>query len=96
MDYDGPSKAHPIIVLNALKNIIGDNRNKPSQKLLDSMAYQTEKHPQRSDDQKVLDQTAKDGLGLTVFISDLEKERKKGNPIEMEQEAARLQWVSET
>ena len=96
MDYDGPSKAHPIIVLNALKNIIGDNRSNPSQILLDSMADKTEKYPQRTDDQKVLDQTAKDGLGLTVFISDLEDACQKGNSIEMEQEAARLQWVSET
>ena len=57
MDYDGPTMAHPIIVLNALKNIIGDNRNNPSQKLLDSMADKSEKYPQRTDDQKVLDQT---------------------------------------
>jgi hypothetical protein len=60
------------------------------------MADKSEKYPQRTDDQKVLDQTAKDGLGLTVFISDLEDACQKGNPIEMEQEAARLQWVNET
>ena len=37
IDYDGLSNTHPIIVLNALKNIIGDNRKQPSRILLDSM-----------------------------------------------------------
>jgi len=95
MDYDGPSKAHPIIVLNALKNIIGDNRNNPSQKLLDSMANKSEIYPQRTDDQKVLDRVAKDGLGQTVFISDLEDACQSGNSLRMEIEAARINCVSE-
>ena len=30
--YDGPSVIHPIITLNVLKNIIGDNRKNPSKK----------------------------------------------------------------
>ncbi len=94
-DYDGPSIAHPIVPLNALKNIIGDDRQNPSQKLLDAMEELSAKHPQRTDDQAVLDRAAKDGLGLTVFIADLEDACQSGNPIEMETEAARLQWVSE-
>lgn len=94
-DYNGLSNAHPIIVLNALKNIIGDDRQNPSQPLLDAMAELAEEFPQRTDDQAVLDRVAKDGLGLTVFIADLEDACQGGNPIEMEQEAARLQWVSE-
>ena len=93
--YDGPSTAHPIIALNALKNPIGDDRHNPSQPLLEAMAELAEKYPQRKDDKAVLDAVAKDGLGLTVFIADLEDACQSGNPIEMEQEAARLQWVSE-
>ena len=57
--------------LNALKNIIGDNRKNPSQKLLDEMAKVVESYPERIDDQAVLDRVAKNGLGQTVFISDL-------------------------
>lgn len=93
--YEGPSNDHPIIALNALKNIIGDNRQNPSQKLLDAMGKLAKKYPQRKNDKAALDLVAKDGLGLTVFIADLEDACQSGNPIEMEQEAARLQWVSE-
>ena len=93
--YDGPSVIHPIITLNALKNIIGDNRNNPSQKLLDEMAKVVESYPERIDDQARLDRVAKNGLGQTVFISDLEDACQNGNPLEMEYEAAHLQWISE-
>ena len=54
-DYDGPSNAHPIIKLNALKNIIGDDRQTPSQILLDALSKLSERHSQRTDDQAVLD-----------------------------------------
>ena len=94
-DYDGPSNVHPIIQLNALKNIIGDDRQTPSQILLDALSKLSERHSQRTDDQAVLDSAAKDGLGLPVFISDLEDACQSGNPLDMEMEAARLQWVSE-
>lgn len=95
ISYNGHSNEHPIIVLNALKNIIGDERQSPSQKLLDGMAELSERYPKRTDDQAVLDRATKDGLGLTVFISDLEEACQNGNPLDMETEAARLQWVSE-
>jgi len=95
INYDGHSNEHPIIVLNALKNIIGDNQKSPSQSLLDAMSEVSEQNVQRNDDQYVLDCAAKDGLGLTVFISDLEDACQSGNPLDMETEAARLQWVSE-
>ena len=93
--YDGPSVIHPIITLNSLKNIIGDNRKSPSKKLLDEMAKVVESYPERIDDQAVLDRVAKNGLGQTVFISDLEDACQNGNPLEMEYEAAHLQWISE-
>ena len=48
IDYDGPSNKHPIIVLNALKNIIGDNREKRSKLLLDSMKKLIDKYPKSS------------------------------------------------
>ena len=93
--YDGSSNEHPIIALNALKNIIGDDRQNPSQRLLDAMAALAEKYPQRKDDKVVLDTVAKEGLGYTVFISDLEDACQSGDSLAMEKEAARVQWVSE-
>lgn len=94
-DYHGLPADHPIVTLNALKNIIGDEKQSPSQILLDAMMGYSKKFPQRTDDKKVLSRIAKDGIGQTVFISDLEDACQKGNPYEMEQEAARIQWVSE-
>ena len=95
IDYDGLSNTHPIIVLNALKNIIGDNRKQPSRILLDSMKKLIDKYPKRTDDNTILNNVAKDGIGLTVFISDLEDACQSGNPEEMENAAAKIQWVSE-
>ena len=54
IDYDGLSNTHPIIVLNALKNIIGDNRKQPSRILLDSMKKLIDKYPKRTDDNTCL------------------------------------------
>ena len=95
IDYDGPSNKHPIIVLNALKNIIGDNRKKPSKLLLDSMKKLINKYPKRTDDNTILNNVAKDGIGLTVFISDLEDACQSGDSQQMEKAAAKIQWVSE-
>ena len=95
IDYDGPSNMHPIIVLNALKNIIGDNRKNPSKILLDSMKKLVDKYPKRTDDKIILNNIAKDGIGLTVFISDLEDACQSGNLEKMEDAAAKIQWVSE-
>ena len=95
LDYDGPSDMHPIIVLNSLKNIIGDNREKPSRILLDSMRKLIDKYPKRTDDKIILNNIAKEGVGLTVFTSDLEDACQTGNSLEMENAAAKLQWVSE-
>ena len=95
IDYDGPSNKHPIIVLNALKNIIGDNRNNPSKIILDSMKKLIDKYPKRTDDNFILNNIAKDAIGLTVFISDLEDACQSGNSQKMENAAAEIQWVSE-
>ena len=78
-----------------MKNIIGDNRKRPSRILLDSMKKLIDKYPKRTDDNTILNNVAKDGIGLTVFISDLEDACQSGNPEEMENAAAKIQWVSE-
>ena len=38
--YDGPPSEHPIIYLNSIKNIIGDNKKNPSKILLDRLKNQ--------------------------------------------------------
>jgi len=94
-EYPGQSKEHPIIILNALKNIIGDNRKEYSKKLLELMERISLEFPEREDDQSILDKVAKEGLGLTVFVSELEDACQSGIPEKIEKEAARMQWVSD-
>ena len=94
-DYNGLSQNHPIILLNAIKNIIGDNREEHSKKLLDCMENKSKELPKRDGDQTILDDIAKEGIGLTVFVSDLEDACQSGIPENIEKEAARLQWVSD-
>ena len=94
-EYNGLSQEHPIITLNALKNIIGDDRKGYSKKLLEFMEVKSNEFPKRDDDQLILDKTAKEGLGLTVFVSELEDACQTGIPEKIEKEAAKLQWVSD-
>jgi len=94
-NFTGKSSEHPIIVLNAIKNIIGDNRTEPSNKLLELLKNKAHQFPAREDDQSILNEVAKDGVGLTIFVSDLEDACQTGIPDEIERQAARLQWVSD-
>ena len=48
-EYQGSSKEHPIIILNAIKNIIGDNRKEYSKKLLELMEHKSVEFPERKD-----------------------------------------------
>ena len=48
-----------------------------------------------NNDQSILDKVAKEGLGLTVFVSELEDACQSGIPEKIEKEAARMQWVSD-
>lgn len=95
IDYDGSSNIHPIIILNSLKNILGDNRKDPSKEILDCMEEIIGKHTKRKDDKDLLNNIAKECVGLTVFIADLEDACQDGEILKMENAAARLQWVSE-
>ena len=59
------------------------------------MEIKSNEFPKRDDDQLILDKTAKEGLGLTVFVSELEDACQTGIPEKIEKEAAKLQWVSD-
>ena len=93
--YDGISSEHPIIYLNSIKNIIGDDKDQPSAILLNALDKISNQNPKREDDQELLDQVAKNGIGLTVFISDLIESCENHDYERMEKEAARLQLVSD-
>ena len=93
--YDGLSIDHPIIFLNSIKNIIGDDKAQPSKILLNSLGQTSNQYPKREDDQEFLDQISKKGIGLTVFTSDLIESCANYDYEKMEQEAARLHLVSE-
>ena len=65
-------KIHPVIIVNIIKNIIGDNREKPSKTLLIFCVNYLLQFDLRSNDKKVLKSAIKDGIGKTAFIGDLE------------------------
>ena len=65
-------KIHPVIIINIIKNIIGDNREKPSKTLLIFCVNYLLQFDLRSNDKKVLKSAIKDGIGKTAFIGDLE------------------------
>ena len=65
-------KIHPVIIVNIIKNIIGDNRAKPSKTLLIFCVNYLLQFDLRSNDKKVLKSAIKDGIGKTAFIGDLE------------------------
>ena len=69
--FDGVSSEHPIIVLNSIKNIIGDNRKNPSKLLLDFAEEKANQYPLRDDDKEILQVVAKEGVGNSVFILSL-------------------------
>ena len=65
-------KIHPVIIINIIKNIIGDNRETPSKTLLIFCVNYLLQFDLRSNDKKVLKSAIKDGIGKTAFIGDLE------------------------
>ena len=65
-------KIHPVTIVNTIKNLIGDNREKPSKALLVFCINYLLKFDLRSNDKKILKSAIKDGIGKTAFIGDLE------------------------
>ena len=93
--YEGDSNNHPIIYLNILKNIIGDNKDKPSNTLMNKMIEISEEYSTRERDKIFLSEIANEGLGMTVAVADLQDACQIGNWKEAKKVAARLQHVSE-
>lgn len=70
--YNGNAKNHPIILTNALKNILGDARSSPSKIILNYLKNHNQNFNQSRNDKIHLKNVSKEEIGLTVFISDLE------------------------
>ena len=69
---------HPLIVINSIKNIISDNREKPSEILLKYCLDVIIKKPVR-DDNKCIDRVNNDGIGSAVFVGGLEDAIQSGD-----------------
>lgn len=95
IEYGGPVNQHPILALNALKNIIADNRHQPSEILLRFALDTVVDSPLRTGDSAVLEQVEKKGPGSVVFVRDLEEALLSGDMELSETEAARIQLVAE-
>jgi hypothetical protein len=76
--------------MNAIKNILGDVRDSPSDILLTYAGNYVAGLKSREKDQKVLDDMPEDGIGLSIFISDLEDACQQGDAVQVQEEAARV------
>jgi len=69
---------HPVCVLNSIKNLIGDDRENPSKRLLKFASNYLFGFEFRDDDEIQLDDVVRDGVGLTAFLGDLEDACQQG------------------
>ena len=81
---------HPVVCINAVKNILGDVRNSPSDVLLSFASNFITGLSSRRKDRKVLEDMPHEEIGMTIFISDLEDACQHGDAAQVEQEAARV------
>ena len=88
--YNDTPIVHPVVCMNAVKNILGDVRDSPSEILLTYAGNYIAGLKPREKDQKVLEDMPEDGIGLSIFISDLEDACQHGDAAQVQQEAARV------
>ena len=69
---------HPLIVINSIKNIISDSRDKPSEILLKYCLDVIIEKPVR-DDNKCIEKVNNDGIGSAVFVGSLEDAIQSGD-----------------
>lgn len=93
--HDKSPATHPVVVINALKNVIGDCRDQPSPILLQSIADFLHQQSFRHDDADILNQIPREGLGTSVFTMDLEENILEGNTNQSNVEAGRLYLAAE-
>lgn len=86
---------HPVCIINSIKNFIGDDRNHPSKVLLEFAVDYLFECDFRENDQSILDETVKDGIGQTAFLGDLEDACQSGTWNEAESLAAKTFMASD-
>ena len=93
--YNDDPIVHPVVCMNAVKNILGDVRDSPSEILLTYAGNYIAGLKQREKDRRVLEDMLEEGIGLTIFISDLEDACQQGNAAKVQEEAARVYLVAD-
>ena len=93
--YNDDPIVHPVVCMNAVKNILGDVRDSPSEILLTYAGNYIAGLKQREKDRKVLEDMLEEGIGMTIFISDLEDACQQGNAAQVQEEAARVYLVAD-
>jgi len=88
--YNDTPIVHPVVCMNAIKNILGDVRDSPSEILLTYAGNYIAGLKPREKDKKVLQDMPEDGIGLSIFISDLEDACQQGDALQVQEEAARV------
>jgi len=94
-EFDGKPSDHPLIFVNAVKNIIGDDREQPSLKLLDLSENYINQFSSRENENQIIDKIIKKGFGLTVFVDDVEEAIMYGNKETAELETAKQLLASD-
>ena len=72
LKFQDKKAIHPVVIVNIVKNLIGDDRNKPSKVLITFCLEYLLQFNLRNNDEKVLRDAKKKGIGNTAFIGDLE------------------------
>ena len=86
---------HPVIIINIIKNLIGDDKEQPSKILINFFIDFILDHKIRENDDYLLNQVLKNGIGVTAFAGDLEDIYQKGDWIEAKKIAAKFFLISD-
>ena len=86
---------HPIIIINVIKNLIGDDKEQPSKILINFFIDFVLNHKIRERDEDLLNEVLKSDIGATAFAGDLEDIYQKGDWIEAEKIAAKFFLISD-
>ena len=86
---------HPVIIINVIKNLIGDDKEQPSKILINFFIDFIMSYKIRESDEYILNEVLKSGIGVIAFAGDLEDMYQKGDWIEAEKMAAKFFLVSD-
>jgi len=89
VDHSPPPNNHPIILINAVKNIIGDDKVNPSTNLCEFSKSLIDSYPVRKDDEQIWKDVIAEGTRLSVFTDEVEKAVMEGDLDKAQVETAR-------